>query len=717
MRKKELIEIEPKHPSQEMISTAADDRYIEREYEKKTYTFKDGKWGPYTGIASDKTYGTRFYFTAKEESGILLIAMHTRDRLSKGDTKPEMVIYIDAAKEEWITRIGEKWSTALLYNLIDDQRPLKTLWNVAKDIYSEEDLQLVNRILGTEEEKIQKAVTNWQNAIRADENVRKAEKRAAYWGKQMAKIPPLPEGFDKWIEDEGTLDSNFILYKRKGKKTEAFCTHCGETFTTMVKMQHNAGDPDRYDYKVRHNYMCPKCNAILATKAWGKQRELKTTDNVVIMQPADEYVAFSKFRVVKKFRRVDNFPNGEKWERYMVVPETLRVLANRISFESVESYEIREVPLLKKEMWAEVKEGGYYGLQDKRPMNIGEGTLYTKNLEEVLKGTSVNPVVAELFLKREIKYPQSSFISAAAKRYIEYLLKAGLTRLANQAAREHIGVNAEAKNLKDLLDLDGQQLYELKQVNGNTCAVAALKYAKEHGEKLNRETLQFIADQHIDPAELGMQRTHMSLQRTVHYLAKQSQILKAAFHDVRRLYKDYLSMAYERGLDLTDDIVRHTPKLRILHDRYAEEKNINDAVNAGAGLNMRFRQIAERYAENSEHFQYERSGLVIVVPTCAADIKMEGALQHHCVGASDTYMNRMNKGESFILFLRKKEDPETPYYTLEVEYDGKIRQSYGAFDRKPDWEKVEPVIAGLTRTISQRLEKEQKTATVLSAAG
>ena len=92
MRKKELIEIEPKHPSQEMISTAADDRYIEREYEKKTYTFKDGKWGPYTGIASDKTYGTRFYFTAKEESGILLIAMHTRDRLSKGDTKPEMVI-------------------------------------------------------------------------------------------------------------------------------------------------------------------------------------------------------------------------------------------------------------------------------------------------------------------------------------------------------------------------------------------------------------------------------------------------------------------------------------------------------------------------------------------------------------------------------------------------------------------------------------------------
>ena len=44
---------------------------------------------------------------------------------------------------------------------------------------------------------------------------------------------------------------------------------------------------------------------------------------------------------------------------------------------------------------------------------------------------------------------------------------------------------------------------------------------------------------------------------------------------------------------------------------------------------------------------------------------------------------------------------------LPVEYDGKIKQSYGAYDRKPDWEKVEAVLTGFTRKIEQRTKKEQ----------
>ena len=68
----------------------------------------------------------------------------------------------------------------------------------------------------------------------------------------------------------------------------------------------------------------------------------------------------------------------------------------------------------------------------------------------------------------------------------------------------------------------------------------------------------------------------------------------------------------------------------------------------------------------------------------------------------------MNKGETFILFLRRADAPETPYYTLEVEYDGKIRQSYGAYDRKPDWPTVEPILKSFTRQIGKRTEKEKR---------
>ena len=41
---------------------------------------------------------------------------------------------------------------------------------------------------------------------------------------------------------------------------------------------------------------------------------------------------------------------------------------------------------------------------------------------------------------------------------------------------------------------------------------------------------------------------------------------------------------------------------------------------------------------------------------------------------------------------------------------GKIRQSYGAYDRKPDWDKVEPVLMGFTRAIGKRTQRERQMA-------
>ena len=62
----------------------------------------------------------------------------------------------------------------------------------------------------------------------------------------------------------------------------------------------------------------------------------------------------------------------------------------------------------------------------------------------------------------------------------------------------------------------------------------------------------------------------------------------------------------------------------------------------------------------------------------------------------------------FILFLRKKENMQQPYYTLEVKYTGEILQAYAAYDRKPDWEEVESVLKEYTKELEQRTKKEKK---------
>ena len=200
----------------------------------------------------------------------------------------------------------------------------------------------------------------------------------------------------------------------------------------------------------------------------------------------------------------------------------------------------------------------------------------------------------------------------------------------------------------------------------------------------------------------------MTLQRMINYLRKQSTREKRSFAGTNNLYKDYLKMAADRGMDLTDEIICHTPRLREMHDRYLEEKNAREDAAERLRVNKKFTEIRKSFEENREHFGYQKAGLKIFVPRDAADIKREGKMQHHCVGASDRYMERMDKRETFILFLRRADAPETPYYTLEVEYDGKIRQSYGAYDRKPDWPVVEPVLKSFTRQIRKRTEKEKQ---------
>lgn len=59
----------------------------------------------------------------------------------------------------------------------------------------------------------------------------------------------------------------------------------------------------------------------------------------------------------------------------------------------------------------------------------------------------------------------------------------------------------------------------------------------------------------------------------------------------------------------------------------------------------------------------------------------------------DTYLDRHNKGKSYILFLRPKGGQDTPYVTIEIK-DNAIQQWYGAYDKKPDKDNIDALLDG-----------------------
>lgn len=80
---------------------------------------------------------------------------------------------------------------------------------------------------------------------------------------------------------------------------------------------------------------------------------------------------------------------------------------------------------------------------------------------------------------------------------------------------------------------------------------------------------------------------------------------------------------------------------------------------------------------------------------------------HHCVGndgSGERYYERMERRESFILFLRRTDEPEDPYYTLEIEPDGTVRQKRTLFDRQhEDIEQATDFLRRWQKVIAERL--------------
>ena len=97
------------------------------------------------------------------------------------------------------------------------------------------------------------------------------------------------------------------------------------------------------------------------------------------------------------------------------------------------------------------------------------------------------------------------------------------------------------------------------------------------------------------------------------------------------------------------------------------------------------------------------------------DIIKEGEQLHHCVGSSERYWDRIERRESYVLFLRHTSDPDKPYYTLEVEPDGTVRQKRTMYDRQEaDIDQAKKFLRQWQKIVSTRLTATEHKLAVVS---
>lgn len=135
---------------------------------------------------------------------------------------------------------------------------------------------------------------------------------------------------------------------------------------------------------------------------------------------------------------------------------------------------------------------------------------------------------------------------------------------------------------------------------------------------------------------------------------------------------DYLDMRgqlQKHSVDISEfPVLPKDSELQTLHDREVVMlENINNR-----DLNTKMVDAA-KYASKFD-FDDKESDFIITHPNTAGDVANEGLVLHHCV---KSYIQRIADLKTTILFLRKRTNPDTPFYTINIER-GRLVQIHGS---------------------------------------
>ena len=194
------------------------------------------------------------------------------------------------------------------------------------------------------------------------------------------------------------------------------------------------------------------------------------------------------------------------------------------------------------------------------------------------------------------------------------------------------------------------------------------------------------------------------------------------------LYMDYMELAKKMGVKksispMPKDLKKEHDRLLGVKERQSlkqkrkeaekwRKRMLAEAEREAAILEEKYPRITKFYEKAAKKYTYVGEKYAVVVPTCIKDILFDGKELGHCVGrAWERYLDRIRSGESFLLFVRMAKKPNVPYYTIEVEPGGTVRQKRTYNDTQDhNIGEITAFLAEWQAAIQDKLSKKDKRA-------
>ena len=618
MQKKELLKLPVMKVTEEMRKAAE---------ETRTYSY----W------RTPNIVGPKYqkYYRAKKTGGVLEIAIFTWGRIVSGENEPTYRVFLhDGKYDTWETE-AEKWRTANIEHLWDfrekseeEKAAYGTYW------YKEHDRKLIVDFTGSEKQDINSAVLEWQQ-------YEKHRGETEVIDAAMSLIPDIPKDFEKWAFTDAVPQ---YMYYEYGKRI-GLCTCCGK--------HHELKEQPKYGKEGT----CPGCKRKVQYRTYKKKGRIHDWEYAALIQKIQGGYVLRFFALNQLIEQGTRSYGG--------MSEKIRITYNE-QWNRQAIYSYHRYKTTNKIRWCNGYEylSAYGGRKEEERCR-----LYPRNLRKILKGSKLEYSGMPEFARTGIEYTG-----------IEKLIKAEFYNLTNSCISygSRAPIDLYQKRVKKVLGLTGEYYNLIRDKDPTWREYEVTEQCQDVGIRATWEQIQKMS-QYARNFAIYMRHS------TPHKMLKYIEGLKSEGPYAMRNqevndYHDYLQLAAGLGYNLDDDWILYPKNLKERHDQLTEEQNERKAELEKESDDKKDRKLKRTIKRKGwTRYEMETEQLLIRLPKCAHEIRKEGNAQHHCVA---TYMDRMVAGETCILFIRKKEEQDKSYYTVEVK-DNEVIQVRGKYNVAP----------------------------------
>lgn len=573
----------------------------------------------------------------------------------KSTRKPAYLIFCDEEQEQFWTYdvSSRRWRDACLHNLVGEiHSPMLCIANTDQNVgagYFREKNRLTSY-----------CILNFQFAVRGAEfcgcsmpyrtgsTVRvQYERGHQFLETIMEQVEPLPSDIHQFIDLHVLPKSRYFYYRRKKSRMIGYCSHC-KTVSAMPLPKQKGTLFDKVG-------KCPHCHSKVIFKPEGRACQIQDDGRMEFIQRIDDGVLIRSFYVLRTLPKSYLKQYEEHWH------EDYRTFISH-SGKKFEFYYYQSHFGTNEWRYVDSYKSYYSG----RPYCPG-GVLYTKNLNQIIKGTRFQySQIAEFSHHMERMYSADYLQRYMEVPSIEYLVKLKMFRLLEDVLKSYSRVldDPGGKNPAEVFGVPKGDVKKLVCLNVSGPELELWRWCRNNAEPISEKDIQIIQSCDMKTGTFDFVRQYFELHtpntnltKFLSYLKKQKGSNKeTSLSYLGSDWLDYIKACRDLKYDLSDENTLYPRNLVDAHDKATALVKITKSQKEDAA-------IRKQYQKNLKAYEFKTKEFLVTVPSCAADLVAEGQKMHHCVG---TYLGRVAKGECVILFVRRTSAPDKPFVTAEI---------------------------------------------------